>query len=58
MYPQNWILRSKNSMQNIVYPGEKAVGLSTKEPTILKYTLLIYNGKLTDSNIQKIISGF
>jgi hypothetical protein len=44
--PSNyWILRSKKSMQNAVYPfpGATTVSLSLKEPTILRYCLIIHN---------------
>ena len=44
-YLNPWILRSRNSMQNVVYPypGSKAVNLSDIEPTVLHYRLLIHN---------------
>lgn len=51
---QNWILRDKESMQNCVYPGRKPVPVSTTDPTILKYSLLIYEGNLTGQEIQSI----
>ena len=50
----NWILREKESMQNCVYPGRNSVAVSTTNPTILKYSLLIYDGKMTGQEIQKI----
>ncbi|WP_297692519.1 DUF6807 family protein [uncultured Eudoraea sp.] len=50
----NWILREKESMQNCVYPGRNSVAVSTTNPTILKYSLLIYEGKMTGPEIQKI----
>lgn len=54
-YPQNWILRKRNSMQNAAWPGREAVLLSTSEPLVLKYSLLVYKGKLSAKKIQKII---
>ena len=54
-YPQPWILRSKNSMQNAAWPGRKPVDLTVNEPLVLKYTLLVYSGKLSNKKIQKII---
>lgn len=57
-YPQSWILRSKNSMQNAVFPGREPFPLSTTEPLVLKYTLLIYSGKMNDKKIEKEISRF
>tara|TARA_B110000037_G_scaffold215854_1_gene273902 strand:+ start:309 stop:1247 length:939 start_codon:yes stop_codon:yes gene_type:complete len=58
-YPNPWILRSKNSMQNSVYPypGAKAVILSDVEPTILRYRLLVHNG-LKASEISSLYSQF
>jgi len=50
--PQNeWILRTKNSMQNPVYPGREPVLISDKEPTVLRYRLIIYNGELSREEI-------
>jgi len=54
-YPQSWILRKRNSMQNAVYPGRETVSVSTTKPLVLKYSLLIYSGKMNAKKIQKII---
>lgn len=54
-YPQSWILRKQNSMQNAAYPGQKTIPVSTTKPLVLKYSLLVYSGKLSDKKIQKII---
>ncbi len=54
-YPQPWILRKKNSMQNAAYPGNKLVPVSTRQPLILKYSLIVYSGKMNDKKIGKII---
>ena len=45
-YPNPWILRAKNSMQNAVFPhpGAQAIPLSDTEPTVLKYRLVIHMG--------------
>lgn len=55
-YPQSWILRAKNSMQNAVWPGREPVVLSTTKPVILKYSLIVYSGKMNDRKLQKIIA--
>jgi hypothetical protein len=55
-YPQPWILRSKNSMQNAAFPGSGTVPVLTTEPLVLKYTLLVYTGKVKDRTIRRIIS--
>ena len=59
-YPNSWILRSKNSMQNAVYPenGATAVELSHVRPTVLKYRLIVHDGKLSKSEIIKLHSEF
>lgn len=54
-YPQNWILRKQRSMQNLVYPGRHAVPVSTTNPLVLRYSLLVYSGKLSNKKIQAII---
>jgi len=43
-YPQPWILRKKNSMQNPVFPGRQAIDLSRTDPLILRYRLVIHKG--------------
>lgn len=55
-YPQPWILRAKNSMQNPAWPGREPVTVSITDPLVLRYSLIIYSGKLKDRKIQKIIS--
>jgi hypothetical protein len=54
-YPQKWILREKNSMQNAAFPGNKTISLSRTEALVLKYSLIIYSGKMSNRKIQKII---
>lgn len=54
-YPQPWILRKRNSMQNAVYPGNGTIPISTQKPLILKYSMLVYSGSLSDKKIRKII---
>ena len=54
-YPQPWILRAKNSMQNPVFPGRQPVPVSTTKPLVLRYSLLVYTGKMRDNKIERII---
>ncbi|MFV0266365.1 MAG: DUF6807 family protein [Draconibacterium sp.] len=54
-YPQNLILRNKNSMQNLIWPGAEPVPLSTTKPLVLKYSLVIYSGKMKDKNLKKLL---
>lgn len=54
-YPQKWILRREKSMQNIVFPGSKPVEISRSVPLILKYTVLVHNGKISKAAINRIV---
>jgi hypothetical protein len=54
-YPQPWILRKKNSMQNAAFPGSGTVSVSTSGPLVLKYSLLVYSGKMSDRKLKKLI---
>ncbi len=47
-YPQPWILRAKNSMQNAVFPGRNRIVLDTKSPLILRYSIIVYEGEISD----------
>jgi hypothetical protein len=51
---ENWILREKESMQNCVYPGRNTVPVSMTDPTILKYSLIVYEDTITGEDIQTI----
>ncbi len=55
-----WILRSKRSMQNAVYPfpGAEPVPLSQTQPTVLKYRLIIHNGNANAINIASIYEDY
>lgn len=54
--PSNhWILRKSASMQNAAYPGRKPVAIPLYQPLTLKYTLLVYNGKLNDRQMKKAL---
>lgn len=55
-YPQPWILRQKNSMQNAAFPGNMLIKISTVHPLILRYSLVVYSGKISDKKIQKQIN--
>lgn len=54
-YPQKWILRAQNSMQNAAWPGNTLIPLSAEEPLKLKYSLIVYSGKMKAQKIQKLI---
>jgi hypothetical protein len=52
-FPQPWILRQKNSMQNAVFPGRQAVELPTERPLVLRYRLVVHRGRAAASAIRK-----
>jgi hypothetical protein len=51
-FPQPWILRQKNSMQNAVFPGRHAVELPTERPLVLRYRLAVHRGGADLAAIQ------
>ncbi len=57
-YPASWILRSKTSMQNIVFPGRKRIEVPTDEPLVLYYRLIVHNGNANSINLTKLQSEY
>ncbi len=53
-FPNPWILREKNSMQNIKYPGRTPLKLRKDNPLILKYRLIVYQSPLEREIIEKL----
>ncbi len=49
-----WILRNENSMQNVVYPGRHPVSVSDQKPTVLRYSLVVYQGELSPQTIDSL----
>jgi hypothetical protein len=54
-YPQPWILRAKNSMQNAAWPGNKTILVPATEPLVLKYSLIVYSGRMKERKINRIM---
>lgn len=52
-FPQRWILRRKGSMQNPVYPGRHAAGLSTEKPLVLRYRLIVHRDQVEPKILQQ-----
>jgi len=50
---QEWILRKKESMQNIVYPGRTPVALS-KNGLRLRYRLVIHDSNIERSDLENL----
>lgn len=57
-YVAPWILRQKQSMQNIVFPGRDKVKLSMHKPTVLRYRLVVHKGGASDIDIAKLQSDY
>ncbi|MDX1944495.1 MAG: DUF6807 family protein [Pirellulaceae bacterium] len=51
VYPPPWILRCERSMQNAVFPGAKPVPLSTTEPLVLRYRIVVHRGVATREQV-------
>lgn len=51
-FPQPWILRQKNSMQNTVFPGRPPVELPTERPLVLRYRLVVHRGRAEVAQIR------
>lgn len=51
-FPQPWILRRERSMQNPVFPGREPVMLSTEEPLMLRYRLVLHRGAHDRERVQ------
>lgn len=56
-YPQPWILRSSRSMQNAAYPGRERIVIGRNEPLQLRYRMVIYDGVLSDEEVERL-AGF
>jgi hypothetical protein len=51
----SWILRKKASMQNVAFPGRTPVAISFDQPLVLRYSLLVFQGDLTEKQIEKAV---
>ena len=56
VFPPTWIRRREPGMQNVVYPGRKAVPLLSDKPTELRYRLVIHRGDATQARIDQLQS--
>ena len=54
-YPQPWILRRERSMQNAAYPGREPIELSTSEPLVLRYRLVVHRGEVTAETLNGLL---
>lgn len=59
-YPNPWILRSKASMQNAVFPfpGAELISISKQDPITLQYRLVLHMGDVNTIDISSIQRDF
>lgn len=57
-YPAPWILRSKTSMQNVVFPGENRISLPANKKVVLYYRLIIHNEDAGSIDFNKLQSEY
>ena len=53
-FPQTWILRARNSMQNAVYPGRQPSAIPRDRPVILRYRIVLHRGELAPAEIGRL----
>ena len=53
-YPAPWILRSKASMQNVVFPGQELFSLPLNKEVKLYYRLIVHNGDASDIRLYEL----
>ena len=60
VFPPPWILRppTEKSMQNPVYPGRQPVPVSTTEPTILRYALVIHRNGADIAKLNQLHAAY
>ena len=57
-FPQPWILRDQDSMQNPVYPGNQAAPLRRGEPLILRYRMVIHRGDASRAKLDELQAAY
>ncbi len=57
-FPQKWILRARNSMQNAAYPGQQPVAVPRDRPVTLRYRLVLHRGELAPAEIDRLQAAY
>ena len=52
-FPEPWILRANDSMQNPAYPGRHLIRVPTDEPLTFRYRLVVHRGELTRDRLDQ-----
>ncbi|MBN2413842.1 PmoA family protein [candidate division KSB1 bacterium] len=58
LFPQRWILRQKDSMQNPVFPGRTPVLLNREKPLILCYRLIVHRGDSRNIDLNNLFQNY
>lgn len=58
LYPAPWILRRETSMQNSVYPGQEPVPVSEGHPVVLRYRLVLHDGRLDAARLAALQAAY
>lgn len=53
-FPQSWILRRRESMQNVKWPGRELVSLSRTEPVTLRYRIVVHAGTWSAALLERL----
>ncbi len=53
-FPQPWILRSRDSMQNVKWPGAEPVLLPRSEPVTLRYRIVVHEGRWDAALMERL----
>jgi hypothetical protein len=53
-YPQPWILRNADSMQNVKWPGADPAMLPLDEPITLRYRLILHDGLVDAARLEQL----
>jgi hypothetical protein len=57
-YPENWILRQKGSMQNVVFPGNGRINVPEDRQVKLKYRIIVHGGDATATDIKSLMQEY
>ena len=58
VYPDQWILRNKGSMQNAAYPGQYPVAITKSKPLELRYRIVIQDDGHHPKRINRLSKQF
>jgi glucose/arabinose dehydrogenase len=57
-FPQGWTIRTANSCQNPVFPGQEPITLPTTKTLVLRYRIILHRGNMGDANIAQFFKNY